>query len=180
MATFSYCDSCDGEKVFCEINDHLILPPKHFIEKIVVFFPPKLTCFHPANLFSTCPVAQLYGQWKRSYCVLARLSKASPCLSIFPSQSNVSKHTVARSILKLSNVTEKDAGKYWCRASNFVGMSEKAFWLMVHKPGKYWAASRNRLHRIWRSPLPAGFLLVVDLLDLLIGQTHPHSSTGFK
>ncbi|XP_027856076.1 fibroblast growth factor receptor 3 isoform X6 [Xiphophorus couchianus] len=49
-------------------------------------------------------------------------------------KSNVSKHTVARSILKLSNVTEKDAGKYWCRASNFVGMSEKAFWLMVHKP----------------------------------------------
>ncbi|XP_014896085.1 fibroblast growth factor receptor 3 isoform X5 [Poecilia latipinna] len=49
-------------------------------------------------------------------------------------KSNVSKHTVARSILKLSNVTENDAGKYWCRASNFVGMSEKAFWLMVHKP----------------------------------------------
>uniref|UniRef100_A0A3P9NI83 Fibroblast growth factor receptor n=1 Tax=Poecilia reticulata TaxID=8081 RepID=A0A3P9NI83_POERE len=49
-------------------------------------------------------------------------------------KSNVSKHIVARSILKLSNVTEKDAGKYWCRASNFVGMSEKAFWLMVHKP----------------------------------------------
>ncbi|XP_047200680.1 fibroblast growth factor receptor 3 isoform X2 [Girardinichthys multiradiatus] len=49
-------------------------------------------------------------------------------------KSNVSKHTVAHSILKLSNVTENDAGKYWCRASNFVGKSEKAFWLMVHKP----------------------------------------------
>ncbi|MEQ2168081.1 Fibroblast growth factor receptor 3 [Goodea atripinnis] len=49
-------------------------------------------------------------------------------------KSNVSKHTVAHSILKLSNVTEKDAGKYWCRASNFVGKSEKAFWLMVHRP----------------------------------------------
>ncbi|XP_036006987.1 fibroblast growth factor receptor 3 isoform X6 [Fundulus heteroclitus] len=49
-------------------------------------------------------------------------------------KSNVSKHTVAHSMLKLSNVTEKDAGKYWCRASNFVGKSEKAFFLMVHKP----------------------------------------------
>ncbi|CAG5866865.1 unnamed protein product [Menidia menidia] len=50
-------------------------------------------------------------------------------------KSNVSKHTVAHSKLKLSNVTEKDGGKYWCRASNFVGRSEKAFWLKVHKPG---------------------------------------------
>ncbi|XP_015233972.1 PREDICTED: fibroblast growth factor receptor 3-like isoform X6 [Cyprinodon variegatus] len=49
-------------------------------------------------------------------------------------KSNVSKHKVTHSRLKLSNVTDKDAGKYWLRASNFVGTSEKAFWLMVHKP----------------------------------------------
>ncbi|XP_070402922.1 fibroblast growth factor receptor 3 isoform X5 [Nothobranchius furzeri] len=48
-------------------------------------------------------------------------------------KSNVSKHTVAHSKLKLSSVTEKDAGKYWCRATNFVGKSEKAFWLKVQK-----------------------------------------------
>ncbi|KAM6913126.1 fibroblast growth factor receptor 3 isoform 5-T5 [Xenentodon cancila] len=49
-------------------------------------------------------------------------------------KSEISRHTVTHSRLKLSNVTEKDAGKYSCRASNFVGKSEKAFWLMVHKP----------------------------------------------
>uniref|UniRef100_A0A3P8WGT5 Fibroblast growth factor receptor n=1 Tax=Cynoglossus semilaevis TaxID=244447 RepID=A0A3P8WGT5_CYNSE len=48
-------------------------------------------------------------------------------------KSVVSKHTEAHSKFSLSNVTEKDAGKYWCRASNFVGKSENAFWLMVHK-----------------------------------------------
>ncbi|XP_033992132.1 fibroblast growth factor receptor 3 isoform X6 [Trematomus bernacchii] len=45
-----------------------------------------------------------------------------------------SKQTEAHSKLKLSNVTERNAGKYWCRASNFVGRSENSFWLMVHKP----------------------------------------------
>ncbi|RVE56952.1 hypothetical protein OJAV_G00211420 [Oryzias javanicus] len=48
-------------------------------------------------------------------------------------KSYVSKQTVTHSELKLSNVTEKDAGKYWLRATNFVGKSEKAFWLEVKK-----------------------------------------------
>uniref|UniRef100_A0A3P9KTX0 Fibroblast growth factor receptor n=2 Tax=Oryzias latipes TaxID=8090 RepID=A0A3P9KTX0_ORYLA len=46
-------------------------------------------------------------------------------------KSNVSRQTVTHSKLTLFNVTEKDEGKYWCRASNFVGKSEKAFWLEV-------------------------------------------------
>ncbi|XP_055361625.1 fibroblast growth factor receptor 3 isoform X5 [Betta splendens] len=49
-------------------------------------------------------------------------------------KSVVSKHTEAHAKFKLSNVTEKDAGKYWCSASNFVGKSENAFWLTVREP----------------------------------------------
>lgn len=70
-------------------------------------------------------------------CVFAGAVKASLCLLIFPLQSVVSKHIETHSKLKLSNVTEKDAGKYWCRASNFVGKSENAFWLNIYKPGKF-------------------------------------------
>ncbi|XP_072313452.1 fibroblast growth factor receptor 3 isoform X7 [Eucyclogobius newberryi] len=49
-------------------------------------------------------------------------------------KSFVSKRTEVRDKFKIVNITEKDAGKYWCRASNFVGKSERAFWLMIHKP----------------------------------------------
>ncbi|KAM8833577.1 fibroblast growth factor receptor 3 isoform 4-T4 [Synchiropus picturatus] len=49
-------------------------------------------------------------------------------------KTTVSKHTEAHDKLKLSNVTAKDAGKYWCRAFNFVGKSENAFWLKIHNP----------------------------------------------
>ncbi|XP_061100574.1 fibroblast growth factor receptor 3 isoform X2 [Conger conger] len=49
-------------------------------------------------------------------------------------KSVVSSSTEARVRLVLFNVTEKDQGKYWCRASNFVGKSENPFWLFVRKP----------------------------------------------
>ncbi|XP_035273874.1 fibroblast growth factor receptor 3 [Anguilla anguilla] len=49
-------------------------------------------------------------------------------------QSVVSSSTEAHVKLTLFNVTEKDQGKYWCRASNFVGKSENPFWLFVQKP----------------------------------------------
>lgn len=76
-------------------------------------------------------------------CVFAGAAKASLCLSIFPSQSDISEHTETHSKLKLSNVTEKAAGKYSCRASNFVGKSENVFWLNVHKPGKSRSSERE-------------------------------------
>lgn len=60
----------------------------------------------------------------------------SLCFLMFPLQTLVSNHSESFAKLKLSNVTETDAGKYWCRASNFVGKSEKAFWLKVHNAGK--------------------------------------------
>lgn len=81
--------------------------------------------------------------WYR--CAPAGAVQLSLCLSILPSQSNVSRQTVTHSKLKLFNVTEKDEGKYWCRASNFVGKSEKAFWLEVTESGKYRASLKRRL-----------------------------------
>uniref|UniRef100_A0A8C2L7U3 Fibroblast growth factor receptor n=1 Tax=Cyprinus carpio TaxID=7962 RepID=A0A8C2L7U3_CYPCA len=49
-------------------------------------------------------------------------------------KSFVSKVKEAHDTLTLYNVSEKDAGQYWCRAHNFVGMSENTFWLMVSQP----------------------------------------------
>ncbi|XP_036373125.1 fibroblast growth factor receptor 3 isoform X2 [Megalops cyprinoides] len=49
-------------------------------------------------------------------------------------KSLVSKSSEAHVKFTLFNVTEKDEGKYWCRASNFVGKSENPFWLFIHKP----------------------------------------------
>ncbi|XP_033843816.1 fibroblast growth factor receptor 3 isoform X5 [Periophthalmus magnuspinnatus] len=49
-------------------------------------------------------------------------------------KSIVSKRIEIHDKFKIFNVTEKDAGKYWCRASNFVGKSERPFWLKIHKP----------------------------------------------
>lgn len=105
-------------------------------------------------------------------CVFLRFARVSLCFSIFPPQSVISEHTEAHTKLKLSNVTEKDAGKYWCRASNFVGRSEKAFWLKIHKPGKSWALSISSLRHILCCAPPlcgahlgCGFSLVPRLID---------------
>ncbi|XP_045579769.1 fibroblast growth factor receptor 3 isoform X2 [Salmo salar] len=51
-------------------------------------------------------------------------------------KSLVSRRTEVDVKLNVLNVTEADAGKYCCRASNFVGKSENAFWLSVYRPGK--------------------------------------------
>ncbi|MBN3318243.1 FGFR3 factor, partial [Atractosteus spatula] len=55
-----------------------------------------------------------------------------PYVSIL--KSWISKNTEANDKLTLYNVTKKDEGKYWCRAFNFVGMSENPFWLFIHNP----------------------------------------------
>ncbi|XP_054437833.1 fibroblast growth factor receptor 3 isoform X2 [Pteronotus mesoamericanus] len=49
-------------------------------------------------------------------------------------KSWISEAVEADARLRLANVSEHDEGEYLCRASNFIGVSEKAFWLRVHGP----------------------------------------------
>ncbi|XP_039694244.1 fibroblast growth factor receptor 3 isoform X5 [Pteropus medius] len=49
-------------------------------------------------------------------------------------KSWISESAEADARLRLANVSERDGGEYLCRASNFIGVSEKAFWLRVHGP----------------------------------------------
>ncbi|KAM7156589.1 fibroblast growth factor receptor 3 isoform 10-T11 [Molossus nigricans] len=49
-------------------------------------------------------------------------------------KSWISESVEADARLHLANVSERDGGEYLCRASNFIGVSEKAFWLRVHGP----------------------------------------------
>ncbi|XP_066134874.1 fibroblast growth factor receptor 3 isoform X2 [Saccopteryx bilineata] len=49
-------------------------------------------------------------------------------------KSWISESVEADARLRLANVSERDGGEYLCRASNFIGVSEKAFWLRVHGP----------------------------------------------
>lgn len=57
------------------------------------------------------------------------------CLCVFL-QNLTSKDKEYVNRLTLLNVTEKDAGQYWCTGSNFLGKSEIPFWLAVRQPGK--------------------------------------------
>ncbi|CAL8303668.1 unnamed protein product [Boreogadus saida] len=54
-----------------------------------------------------------------------------PNLATLLALSRVSRLTEAVDSLVLLNVSLGDSGRYWCRASNFVGKSENAFWLEV-------------------------------------------------
>ncbi|XP_029091478.1 fibroblast growth factor receptor 3 isoform X4 [Monodon monoceros] len=49
-------------------------------------------------------------------------------------KSWISESVEADARLRLANVSERDGGEYLCRASNFIGVAEKAFWLRVHGP----------------------------------------------
>lgn len=49
-------------------------------------------------------------------------------------QSWISESVEADARLRLANVSARDGGEYLCRASNFIGVAEKAFWLRVHGP----------------------------------------------
>ncbi|XP_037685167.1 fibroblast growth factor receptor 3 isoform X7 [Choloepus didactylus] len=49
-------------------------------------------------------------------------------------KSWISESAEADARLRLAAVSERDGGQYLCRATNFIGVAEKAFWLRVHGP----------------------------------------------
>lgn len=53
-------------------------------------------------------------------------------------KSWISENVEADARLRLANVSERDGGEYLCRATNFIGVAEKAFWLRVHGPQAAW------------------------------------------
>lgn len=63
-----------------------------------------------------------------------RTAVGTPELRLLSPQSWISESVEADARLRLANVSERDGGQYLCRASNFIGVAEKAFWLRVHGP----------------------------------------------
>lgn len=63
-----------------------------------------------------------------------RAAKGAPKPGLLSPQSWISESVEADARLRLANVSERDGGEYLCRASNFIGVAEKAFWLRVHGP----------------------------------------------
>lgn len=66
--------------------------------------------------------------------ILQELARGVPEPSLLSPQSWISENVEADARLRLANVSERDGGEYLCRATNFIGVAEKAFWLRVHGP----------------------------------------------
>lgn len=76
--------------------------------------------------------------WRRGlhwgHSVPGRAATGTPEPGLLSPQSWISESAEADARLRLANVSARDGGQYLCRASNFIGVSEKAFWLRVHGP----------------------------------------------
>lgn len=72
-----------------------------------------------------CPASSTYP---------SELARGVPEPSLLSPQSWISENVEADARLRLANVSERDGGEYLCRATNFIGVAEKAFWLRVHGP----------------------------------------------
>lgn len=86
----------------------------------------------PAHLWE-CPLPCLILTSVRPS-VPPELARGVPEPSLLSPQSWISENVEADARLRLANVSERDGGEYLCRATNFIGVAEKAFWLRVHGP----------------------------------------------
>lgn len=83
-----------------------------------------------------------------SHSVPGGAATGTPEPGLLSPQSWISESVEADARLRLANVSERDGGEYLCRASNFIGVSEKAFWLRVHGP----QAGNNSVPRLPGTP----------------------------
>ncbi|XP_027006064.1 fibroblast growth factor receptor 3 isoform X4 [Tachysurus fulvidraco] len=99
--------------------------------------PANQTAFVGNDVEFHCKVysdAQPHIQWLKHIEVNgSRYShNGTPYVTVLKNLTSKDKEYVNR--LTLLNVTEKDAGQYWCTGSNFLGKSEIPFWLTVRQP----------------------------------------------
>lgn len=93
-----------------------------------------MMCLLPRQLSGCCPAPSLsLGSLALPHPhVLLELARGVPEPSLLSPQSWISENVEADA--RLANVSERDRGEYLCRATNFIGVAEKAFWLRVHGP----------------------------------------------
>nr|XP_019568024.1 PREDICTED: fibroblast growth factor receptor 3 [Rhinolophus sinicus] len=100
-------------------------------------------------------------------------------------KSWISESVEADARLRLANVSERDGGEYLCRASNFIGVSEKAFWLRVHGPqaAEEELAEAGEAGSVYAGVLSYGvgfflFILVVAAVTLCRLRSPPKKGLG--
>ncbi|XP_059023106.1 fibroblast growth factor receptor 3 isoform X11 [Mustela nigripes] len=100
-------------------------------------------------------------------------------------KSWISESVEADARLRLANVSERDGGEYLCRASNFIGVAEKAFWLRVHGPqaAEEELVEAGEAGSVYAGVLSYGvgfllFILVVAAVTLCRLRTPPKKGLG--
>ncbi|XP_051685269.1 fibroblast growth factor receptor 3 isoform X1 [Oryctolagus cuniculus] len=100
-------------------------------------------------------------------------------------KSWISENVEADARLRLANVSERDGGEYLCRATNFIGVAEKAFWLRVHGPqaAEEELAAAGEAGSVYAGVLSYGagfflFILVVGAVTLCRLHSPPKKGLG--
>nr|XP_013009826.1 fibroblast growth factor receptor 3 isoform X13 [Cavia porcellus] len=100
-------------------------------------------------------------------------------------KSWISENVEADARLRLANVSERDGGEYLCRATNFIGVAEKAFWLRVHGPraAEEELAEADTAGSVYAGVLSYGvgfflFILVVAAVTLCRLRSPPKKGLG--
>lgn len=116
------------------------------------------------------------GPFLRSHPVPGRASTSTPEPGLLSPQSWISESVEADARLRLANVSERDGGEYLCRASNFIGVSEKAFWLRVRGP----RAGNDSVPRLPGTPSSSSDALATRPLHACPARSPPRRSLAAR